>query len=135
LERFDRRIGTANEDEDEVIETPDSHGTLNLLAVPAGMRARIHSFKGIPREKVDRLTAFGVTPGRWILVRQHRPETVIQVDFTELALEAEVAKFLIVDDIRSGEGGPPGRRRRDRRRHNRAERGRGEKRRRGRRKR
>ncbi len=42
------------------------------------------------------LRAYGIEPGRTVRVEQHSPVTVVGVDETEIALEADLAKLVFV---------------------------------------
>jgi Fe2+ transport system protein FeoA len=70
---------------------------ITLADVLPGMLVRITKMDKLSVEKRDHLFAFGLTPGRWVEIKQHRPAVVVQVDYTELALEPEVAYAIIVD--------------------------------------
>lgn len=70
---------------------------LTLADIPPGMLVRILNMDKLPVKKRDHLLAFGLTPGRWVVIKQHRPAVVAQVDFTELALEPDVACDILVE--------------------------------------
>jgi Fe2+ transport system protein FeoA len=77
-----------------------THPTPTLANVPAGTRARILQFgHDIPLERLEHLLVFGISPGRWVEIKQQQPITVVQVDYTELALENEVAEQIAVTDL------------------------------------
>jgi Fe2+ transport system protein FeoA len=86
------------------------------------MLVRISKMDELSVEKRDHLLAFGLTPGRWVEIKQHRPAVVVQVDYTELALEPEVARKILVETpvplkrVRGLHHGVATRRRRHRRR-------------------
>jgi Fe2+ transport system protein FeoA len=44
------------------------------------------------------LIAYGLQPGREVRVLQHSPVTVVQIEFTELALETALAKAIQVEE-------------------------------------
>ena len=44
-----------------------------------------------------RLQAYGVVPGNYLRIRQHRPVTVVQVDHTELAFESDLANAIFME--------------------------------------
>jgi Fe2+ transport system protein FeoA len=71
--------------------------SMTLADIPRGMLVCISEIKKLPIEKRDHLLAFGLTPGRWVEIKQHRPAVVVQVDYTELALEPEVARAITVE--------------------------------------
>jgi Fe2+ transport system protein FeoA len=69
---------------------------LTLADIPPGMRVCILNMDSLPTEKRDHLLAFGMAPGQWVEIKQHHPAVVAQVDYTELALEPEVASQILV---------------------------------------
>jgi Fe2+ transport system protein FeoA len=71
-------------------------GELTLDRVPPGSQAFILGFDALEAEQQGYLRAYGVLPGRSVQVLQHRPETVIQIEFTELAFEKEIARQIQV---------------------------------------
>lgn len=73
-------------------------GSMTLADVPPGMLVQISKMDKLSVEKRDHLLAFGLTPGRWVEIKQHRPAVVLQVDYTELALEPEVACTILVEN-------------------------------------
>jgi Fe2+ transport system protein FeoA len=70
---------------------------LTLLDVPVGWSARIAGIDGPPVSRKQQLRAYGLLSGDWIRVIQHRPVTVAVVDHTELALEADLARCILID--------------------------------------
>jgi Fe2+ transport system protein FeoA len=70
---------------------------MTLADIPPGMLVRISKMDRLSVEKRDHLLAFGLTVGRWVEIKQHRPAVVVQVDYTELALEPEVASAITVE--------------------------------------
>ncbi len=62
-----------------------------LTAVPVGSRARVGTLAALSIDHRERLQAYGLVPGHWLSVVQHSPVTVVQVEQTELAFEAEIA--------------------------------------------
>ena len=73
------------------------NGPLTLADIPPRMRVRILNMDNLPVERRDYLLAFGFTPGQWVEIKQHRPAIVVQVDYTELALEPEDAIRILVE--------------------------------------
>jgi Fe2+ transport system protein FeoA len=73
---------------------------LRLTELPPGSRARMADFApDISAEYKAYLQAYGVIPGHALWLRQHKPVTVIQVEHTELAFEAELAAAIFVVNI------------------------------------
>ncbi len=100
---------------------PETHsGT--LLDVPPGGQARVVELNGMPARQRENLQAYGLTPGCWVSVIQHAPVTVIQIENTELAMEADLAGLVAVEAVSAahpGRAGGRGRRRRKGRMHRR----------------
>lgn len=72
---------------------------LTLDLVPEGKTVRILRFGQIGAEQGRHLQAYGVLPGRAVLVLAHKPLTILQIEQTELALETNVAHAVFVDLI------------------------------------
>ncbi len=70
-----------------------------LKEVLAGAWARITGFDGLPTAQRERLQAYGLAVGRPVRVVQHTPVTVVQVEHTELAFEAELAHGVRVEAL------------------------------------
>jgi Fe2+ transport system protein FeoA len=70
---------------------------LTLVDVPVGWSARIAGIEGLPASRKQQLSAYGLLSGDWIRVIQHTPVTVAVVDHTELALEADLARCILID--------------------------------------
>lgn len=70
-----------------------------LVDVRPGERGAVRGFgPGVPTAQREQLQAYGISTGQEVVVVQHSPVTIIQVDHTELALEAEVAETVLVHD-------------------------------------
>jgi Fe2+ transport system protein FeoA len=72
-------------------------GLRSLTEVPSGGRARVVALDGLPEWQRERLQAYGLAPGRWVSVVRHSPVTVVQVEYTELAFEAELAQRVQIE--------------------------------------
>ena len=70
-----------------------------LEHVPIGCSARVLGFDGLPTGQIAHLLAYGLAPGRRVLVLQQSPVTVVQIEHTQIALEAEMAGNVRVEDI------------------------------------
>lgn len=68
-----------------------------LLDVPVGHYARVQEISS----GLLQLQAYGLIPGYWVRVQQHSPVTVIQIDHLELALENELARQVLIEEISS----------------------------------
>lgn len=72
---------------------------LTLADIPPGACARVLSLAPCPAARCERLQAYGLSPGHCVRVVQHRPVTVVRVDNTELALERELARGVVVEAV------------------------------------
>jgi Fe2+ transport system protein FeoA len=79
------------------MNSPHPPDRTNLLEVPPGSQARVAAFNSMTTAQVESLQAYGLIPGRWVRVLQHAPVTVIEVENTELALEADLARRVKVE--------------------------------------
>ena len=71
-------------------------GPLTLDKVSPGQRAVLHDLSRLDPAQQAHLRSYGLSPGRELRVLQHAPETVVQVEFTELAFEKEIARKIWV---------------------------------------
>ncbi len=71
-----------------------------LAEVPHGSWAMVSGFsENFPRVRQEQLQAYGVLPGKRICVLQNSPVTVIQVEYTELAIETSLARAVCVEAV------------------------------------
>jgi Fe2+ transport system protein FeoA len=73
-----------------------NHFDGRLDQVKPGSRVVVLDFGSIDPVQKDSLQAYGLTPGRQVLVLQQRPVTVVQIEYTELAFERELARQILV---------------------------------------
>jgi Fe2+ transport system protein FeoA len=90
------RLGRAA---DRVATQPGPHP---LSATAAPCRVRVVELLRDNGDRGGRLRAYGLAPGTIIEVIQQRPVTVICVEHTELAIEAEIAACLLVEPVKAG---------------------------------
>lgn len=70
-----------------------------LADLPVGSCRRITGFiPGLSAERRAHLRAYGLLPGAFVHVLQQQPVTVLQIGHTELALEAELACRVCVEE-------------------------------------
>lgn len=81
----------------ESVPSQSSGNPDNLLEVPPGEEIVILSIEALPASIRATLQAYGVAAGKQVQVLQHHPETVIEVEATELAFEKEVAALIKVN--------------------------------------
>ncbi len=72
-------------------------GVRRLSSLRAGARGVVARVLQDDPARVDRLTALGVTPGAEVRVLQTFPGVVFMCDQTELAIEPEVARAIVID--------------------------------------
>lgn len=69
-----------------------------LRDVPAGNPVVIKGYLDqMPAHRRTQLMAYGLHPGQLVKICQQYPVTIIQIDFTELALEWDLAEAVQVD--------------------------------------
>ena len=71
------------------------HGR-RLSSLSPGTRGRVIRVARDNRDRADRLTALGVTPGSPITMLQRFPSVVFMCDQTELAVEPAVADAILI---------------------------------------
>lgn len=70
---------------------PAPPAQLTLADIPPRSRARVVGFGALSAAQLTHLQAYGLLPGHQVRVLQHAPVTVVQIEQTELAFEAELA--------------------------------------------
>ena len=74
--------------------------SMPLAKVAAGRKARVMGFaNSMPQNRRSQLMAYGLMPGQELRVVQHAPVTVVQVDNTEVAMEAVLAANVLVEEL------------------------------------
>ena len=73
--------------------------TLGLDGLSAGERARVTRLTCRGSDRRNTLTVFGLVPGADITLLQRRPSFVVRVGQTELALDTEVARQILVQRL------------------------------------
>lgn len=74
----------------------------SVVTLRAGEKARIVSINGQHAGNVRKLTIFGLLPGMEIEVVQTCPVYVLNIDNTQLALDREAARAIIVTKFQPG---------------------------------
>ncbi|MFP3853371.1 MAG: ferrous iron transport protein A [Anaerolineales bacterium] len=69
---------------------------IRLSQIKVGEKALILDMNGLPEQRKRHLSAYGVTPGVEVTIRQQTPLTIFEVDHTELALEEKLAASILV---------------------------------------
>lgn len=68
-----------------------------LSEVPPGQQARIVALRSADPARLDRLAAYGLTPGSLVRVAQHTPTLIFHIGETEIAVDARVAAEILVE--------------------------------------
>jgi len=93
-----RRAAWQSQDCDENCRECAHRRACTLREVPAGSPAVIRGYLAeMPETRRTQLMAYGLLPGQKVRVCQQLPVTVIQIAFTELALEGELAEAVQVE--------------------------------------
>jgi Fe2+ transport system protein FeoA len=80
------------------VPTPFVHG-VRLSTLVANQRARVVRVLHDDVVRAERLSALGVTPGATLTVLQTFPGVIFQCDETEVAIEPDVARSVVVEPI------------------------------------
>jgi DtxR family Mn-dependent transcriptional regulator len=75
---------------------PVAPGTLNLTQLEAGETAELVGVTGNQKSRQHTLSLYGLVPGARFTLQQKRPAYVVRVGETELALEADIAREILV---------------------------------------
>ncbi len=76
--------------------SPLENGRQSLAQARSGSRVQVCQFQDLSARQVEKLQAYGLIPGCWVRVMQRKPALVIEVNHTELAIEAPLARGVIV---------------------------------------
>jgi len=74
----------------------ERHGR-RLSDMEPGARCRVVRVTRENRDRAERLTALGVTPGASVTMLQRYPGVVFLCDHTEMAVEPAVARSIVVE--------------------------------------
>ena len=78
--------------------TPFESG-VRLSTLAPNQRARVVRVLHDDAARADRLSALGVTPGATLTVLQTFPGVIFRCDETEIAVEPDVARLIVVEVI------------------------------------
>ena len=80
------------------MKQPDSGSSpeIPLTSLRKGSKATVHSFAGESAHERGKLMALGVMPGAALQLLQRFPSYVIQIGYTQLALDRETAAAILV---------------------------------------
>lgn len=91
--------GKASDGLDKVIEGNYSSemNHMPLTHLKSGEKASIVRIKTDNMVKLRKLTAFGIMPGFDVIVIQKYPAIVIQIGYTQVALDEDIASEIVVE--------------------------------------
>lgn len=98
---WDRLLGRRTETPD-----PRPEGVKALADLPDGTRARVVCLGARDTGRHGSLAVFGFVPGAEVTLLQRRPACVVKVDETELALDVEIAREVLVEPVEAGRPSP-----------------------------
>ena len=75
-------------------------GHKTLAETAPGCQAVIQGYGPLPEAQQRYLRAYGLLPGRSVTVLSQHPVTIIQIEQTELALEWQVSRAILVEEDR-----------------------------------
>lgn len=64
--------------------------------VKPGQTAQVVELKSGDAGRLDRLGAFGLVPGSWVVVQQIQPALILRVGETEISIDENVAREILV---------------------------------------
>ncbi len=67
-----------------------------MADIPAGSRVQVRGFRPIDPVRRQRLQAYGLCLGQHLEVVQQSPVTIIRAAHTELAMEKDLARSIVV---------------------------------------
>ncbi|HKY83989.1 MAG TPA: ferrous iron transport protein A [Anaerolineales bacterium] len=82
---------------DEAARRSPATSRPTLAEIPPGRRARIAAWRGASSARRQQLQAYGLWVGRWVRVVQQAGATVVLVEHTELALEHDLARMILME--------------------------------------
>jgi Fe2+ transport system protein FeoA len=72
-------------------------GRRTLADVRPGTTTSVLALDGLETRLREQLQAYGLAPGRSVLVLQHAPVTVVRIDHTDLAFERHLSAGIVVE--------------------------------------
>lgn len=73
--------------------------SIALIHVRSGKEVAVVRLLSTENEQLRKLTAFGILPGVRIKVLQRYPAYLLQIGHTELAVDYEIAKNIMVNKV------------------------------------
>ncbi len=87
-------------------ETPARVAT--LCDLESGARARVLGLASAKPSRKNALAVFGLAPGAEVSLIERRPAFVVRVGETELALDPEIAREILIEPAAAGAAARPG---------------------------
>lgn len=70
--------------------------SISIIKLGAGSKANVVGVLPVDGRQLRKLTAFGILPGAEIKIVQTYPAYVLNIGYTQIALDYEIAKNIIV---------------------------------------
>lgn len=70
-----------------------------LAEAPKGASVRVVAVENASGSRPQQMQAYGLAPGRVVRVLQQEPVTVVRADHTELALEDDLARKVLIEIV------------------------------------
>lgn len=67
-----------------------------LTDLPVGQSAEVTDILSTRESRLTHLSAFGLVPGSLVRLQQRRPAYVVQIGETEITLDADIAREIMV---------------------------------------
>jgi Fe2+ transport system protein FeoA len=67
-----------------------------LTELRAGQAAQVVALRSTDPARLERLAAYGLTPGSQVCLAQHQPTIIFHVGGTEVAVDVSVAREIMV---------------------------------------
>jgi Fe2+ transport system protein FeoA len=97
---FDRGVEAPQDRRDTIQSSTFGTASAHALAdVPLNHQARVADVSALPAAQRAQLHGYGLLPGCVLRVIQRTPVTVVQIEHTDLAIEAQLARAIQVDEI------------------------------------
>ncbi len=81
-------------------------GVRTVRQLTSGERGTVFALAGTKTARHNQLAVFGVVPGAELTVIQQQPSCVVRVGETELALDAEIAREILIEPAITPAAGP-----------------------------
>jgi len=69
---------------------------VSLDRLEPGQTARVVELRSTDAARLERLSAYGLAPGSHLRLEQLRPAVIIRVDETEISVDREIAREILV---------------------------------------